>query len=796
MSLFSPSLLVSDETDVLRENSAVVTYEQDEPRSMIQIERDHTAAYNEAMISHYKAYLNKSVISEAVSLQKHDTANKALQQLLTNMLETVAYLETVQPNRTPVSEMILGKTESVFDILESMCESHPMEYAKINETAEGMEINIARNGNIDPAYLTRGRNVLGDIAALTEEVRCYLLAATNRYPAFSAEQTSNLHKELASIGEAVHDFGIRGTVEPFRVNAAEYLFEDTRLTCMLSDEPISHKFDYTDLKAGLRECLSVLEEAYTNGVDVVNESEATDILLSMDNSFNNFAHKLSAANEYMEDSIAKEVWQYNAIVESVISLADGQKPSHYMPIDSDYDMDRIFSEFYRDIDGVTDRYSLYVEHTRTEAITKEASIMEDASMSSMQKTQAMQALNETIGQKIKKAWNNTMNTLKTLFAKFMEKLRANFTTTKHYLDKYKNIILDKNFANNKYGTQDLKLGINRLLKAEIPALNFNEMGSGTGQNGGSILDNPAEFFNKRIRPKLGDASGEPQIADNGTIQDITNFWKSYFCMENHKKEITGPEFQKDVRFYYNFLYDIAKIERTCKKTLRDVEKSINDIMKQAGVDVGNVENNNNNNATNTSSNGNVNSNANNAAGNGNGEGNPVESFYSYINGAQMVFTEFENLGPVNPNGGNNNSQPAQQPQNTSGVDNLKNVSGNRDDANDDAQVKATQRNLMDTRCTNYANNASAMLKAKMSACEFIRNECMGIIRAHVQSYIGGTATGEDNTQQNNQQQQPEEQKDKKTKKTWKEKRAEAKAAKQAAREAKRAAKAAKKNKNK
>ena len=370
--------------------------------------------------------------------------------------------------------------------------------------------------------------------------------------------------------------------------------------------------------------------------------------------------------------------------------------------------------YIREMDDTISRFNIRRHEYEFEAIGQESMIFASEA-TDYEKFEKLQAVNEAIGAKVKKIFYNTIAKIKEIFAKFMEKLRGNFTTTKHYLDKYKNIILEKPFSNDKYGTQDLPTGIERIHKAEAKRLNLADMDTD--------LDNLSMDSFKAVFPNnvLSDAAAS-KGTDFSSAAGQAEFWKTYFCMQNHNVEIIGTEFQRNIKLYWDFLYDIRNIERTIKKSIDDIENTVNTIMKQAGADV---------------------------------DKPTSESVYSYLYQKTFVLEdgvliEAEKIPAEN----NNAQQPASTGENPAAGSyskDMHNVSkaGENDDEKNINTAKQSGRPVMDTRCNNYTICATTMLKAKMSACEFIRSECMQIIRDHVKRYIGG---GTNQTPQQNQQQ--------------------------------------------
>ena len=382
--------------------------------------------------------------------------------------------------------------------------------------------------------------------------------------------------------------------------------------------------------------------------------------------------------------------------------------------DASLDMDDLYQEMADTVSMCNIRRTQY----EMKAMNEEAMIFISES-SDAEKFEKLQAVNEAIGAKIKKVFYNTIAKIKEIFAKFMEKLRGNFTTTKNYLDRYKEIILRKPFSNDIYGTKNLKFGIDNIEDTGVARLDLTSM---TTQ-----LDTLEGAFGVCFKNE------HPSNAfDITTADGQAKYWKTVFGMEGEEKRITGKDFQKNIKDYWDFLYDIRNIERSINKSIKDVEDTCNTVMKQAGADVEKPE----------------------------PQPQNASTVYSYLYNKTFVLengvlTELNKYGDTAPNA----SQPAQSGENPAAGDNaqksysqrMSNVDKDGDDPDNVGVAKKSGRPIMDTRCNNYTICATTMLKAKMSACEFIRSECMGIIRNEVQKYIGG-GTNQTPEQQPQQQQ--------------------------------------------
>lgn len=382
--------------------------------------------------------------------------------------------------------------------------------------------------------------------------------------------------------------------------------------------------------------------------------------------------------------------------------------------DASLDMD----DLYQEMADTVSMYNIRCTQYEIRAMNEEAMIF-ISEASDAEKFEKLQAVNEAIGAKIKKVFYNTIAKIKEIFAKFMEKLRGNFTTTKNYLDRYKEIILRKPFSNDVYGTKNLKFGIDNIEDTGVARLDLTSM---TTQ-----LDTLEGAFSVCFKNE------HPSNAfDITTADGQAKYWKTVFGMEGEEKRITGKDFQKNIKDYWDFLYDIRNIERSINKSIKDVEDTCNTVMKQAGADVEKPE----------------------------PQPQNASTVYSYLYNKTFVLengvlTELNKYGDTAPNA----SQPAQSGENPAAGDNaqksysqrMSNVDKDGDDPDNVGVAKKSGRPIMDTRCNNYTICATTMLKAKMSACEFIRSECMGIIRNEVQKYIGG-GTNQTPEQQPQQQQ--------------------------------------------
>lgn len=323
------------------------------------------------------------------------------------------------------------------------------------------------------------------------------------------------------------------------------------------------------------------------------------------------------------------------------------------------------------------------------------------------------SLNEAVKDKIKKAYYNTIAAIKKIFAKFMEKLRGNFTTTKHYLDKYKNIILKQTFVSRTYTTREIIPAMQKTLNVGIPALNYGALKD-------SLAD-PVSFFKSNYFGQINNGFKGAELSD------IAEHCKNYF-LGAESKEYNSKEIQDNIKDIYDYMYDISKIEKNLKKSIDDIETNVNNALKQAGVSINNPDYTTNSNASEyTSDNGSgtatQTSTGSNAA--------SYESAYSAIFGT--VLTEVEKTDVVAPQNNTNGTAANDNSMTGKMAASMNNV-GKRDET--DNAHKGTQRPIVETQLKVYTDVCTTVLKAKLTAIEFMRSEFMQIIRWHVQDYIG------------------------------------------------------------
>lgn len=548
------------------------------------------------------------------------------------------------------------------------------------------------------------------------------------------EAISNFKRNMENVSGNIAAINFTGSEETVTMNAAKYLQEEREWLNVVGQQ----KIEVNNLTASKKlydlrsEMMSVRSEANDINPEKTNKemfAEAQSMAAKLKGLVVDLMKKISSAyNTYWTMALEDLDQMYNvsinlgkignksesAIFESEYYQNSPELQEFMFGRDTTIDESVVFAEFYQAIDDTNTRMSIYRHRTEMKAMNEEALIFAETNISDYEKFQRLQAVNEALGNKIKKAYYNTVAALKEIFRKFMEKLTANFTPTKTYLDRYKKIILGTPFNNYELKIQDMPTAIERIERATVPQLNYNALAQQAPDFG--------TFF-REVKKDLPE-NGDPKIkqSDVQTVGDANEWFKSYFCMQDHELNTNGKWFQQNVKNFYDFLYDINKINKSIRDSLKSIDDTVTSITKTAGS-------------------------------------TQQEAVYSIL--YQKWFTLNENgvlvevevkapENPAAPQGGQQQQTGEQTPANK--VQNIK----QNDDA-DNSNAKNDARGDVEARLKIYTDVCSSLLKAKMSAVEFVRNELMTVIRKHVQDHINANPQQQQDQQQNQDDQQQQSQ---------------------------------------
>ena len=302
-----------------------------------------------------------------------------------------------------------------------------------------------------------------------------------------------------------------------------------------------------------------------------------------------------------------------------------------------------------------------------------------------------------ISDKIKSTWNKFIDFINSLFAKFGESITNIVSSYKDYLVKYKDIILSKRFKIKltKALPGDYNTGVNRCNDVKIPVFQYND------QNMKVLLSDDDEQI---VRLIIKDSSFEYDQARN--LNDIL---KDYFL--GIDKGIIDDLDKLKREDMYNFCLNADKIQTTQKQDMSAL-KSTTSVIERA-----------------------------------------ITNEVNKVNTEAYVMEEDQNTGSNNNNNNNNNNVAKPGSVNTSPINSsLDDDYKNKHDENDykqDGEQAAKDGNNADNvtkAFDNWRKVCQSVITAKMTAQQAIAKDYMGIIRAHVRSYVGRADNQEDNEQ--------------------------------------------------
>ena len=367
-----------------------------------------------------------------------------------------------------------------------------------------------------------------------------------------------------------------------------------------------------------------------------------------------------------------------------------------------------------------DIYNSYIENrieqeVRINNLISECSILNEANTGIVSKTMRIKAIYEAkLTDKIKEKFKKAIEFIKNLWGKFMANMRKVLLDEADYLEKYKDIIL------NKKGSEDINVSYNgnydkarvRIIESYPPQFDWNTMSDALSDK----EDPNGKFF------ALAAAKNAVKGFDYDDTDDLSKQLKTYFIGgEDGQTEKTL--YEMDLKTMYTYCKDFKKIENITKKDFQNIESSVNKIQNAINTKIDDATK---------------------AA-----ETQKIQESYIYE-------------ADENPSGGTdgsdqNNDQESTKTglttsiskatsstsqQNRLDSDEKEKLANDQSDAamksNNMANEKddADKKNLVDTVANNYLSIAKCITTAKWTGAEQIAKDFMKIIHLHVKSYIG------------------------------------------------------------
>ena len=180
---------------------------------------------------------------------------------------------------------------------------------------------------------------------------------------------------------------------------------------------------------------------------------------------------------------------------------------------------------------------------------------------------SLQAINEGISDKIKNGWEKAKTFFKKIWAKFIERLTAFFSSNQAYLDKYKEIILKKPMkALEKVEMADHTVGTLRIINCTAPIMTQQLL-----EQIYEKLNNKEEveavkvwFIDKYLM------HGDSFNAENKEKVEYAEFAKKYF-QGGEEKSIPGGSLK--LADMYEFCRDFSKIKSALEKDDKSIQQS-------------------------------------------------------------------------------------------------------------------------------------------------------------------------------------------------------------------------------
>lgn len=382
-----------------------------------------------------------------------------------------------------------------------------------------------------------------------------------------------------------------------------------------------------------------------------------------------------------------------------VCLTEHNSPLAYKSLYNEYIFDKIAQE--QTLQRMISRELIMTESTTLKIKERKLSMLYESKM----------------GDNIKSKWNKFIDFINNLFAKFGESISNIVLSYKNYLVKYREIILNKQFKIKL--TQalpgDYNVGVDRCNKVVIPVFQYND------QNMKTLLSEDDEQIIKMI---IKDSELQYDQARN--LNDIL---KDYFL--GIDKGIIDDLDKLNRSDMYNFCLNADKIQSIQKKDMnalksttsvieRAITNEVNKVNKEAYI----VEDTLNKNSSSQS------------------KSNPTATA-SGKSTDQNDSNKDKEAGKDNvAKAGSVNTSPI----NSSLDDNYKGTAKEDDYKQDGEQAANDGQNADDVAKAfdAWRKACQSVISAKMTAQQAILKDYMGIIRAHVRSYVGKQDNPEDN----------------------------------------------------
>ena len=345
------------------------------------------------------------------------------------------------------------------------------------------------------------------------------------------------------------------------------------------------------------------------------------------------------------------------------------------------------------------------------AMIEEAKIMSNPDIED--KAYEMYKLNEDVKTQLNNVYTKLIQSIKTAFNKFVAKMNDNnnWVKTKRYLDKYKDTILKNKVPEGTYTGKDFLNGIKRINDFEIPDANYTAI-KGSLRSPYTVF----QYFNNGKQV----SAGAPEVQDGDeTVAQVGNYFKAYFGCAGNDVNYDTATMEQNKEHMFNFVYNSRTLQQKVQKSIDNIEKLRTQAVRANGG-VAKTSNPTEDGITKPQ---------------GQQAQQQQESYFSYLNNFELIMEEWkpaaQNTNQTNATG--TNSQIGQM---TAGINNA-NRPNDRVANNSTEYGQNNPGDQTENECINYARVATQILKAELSAIEFINNEIMKFFRYMVATYVQG-----------------------------------------------------------
>lgn len=341
-----------------------------------------------------------------------------------------------------------------------------------------------------------------------------------------------------------------------------------------------------------------------------------------------------------------------------------------------------------------------------------------------------QALHEAITDKVSNAWEKVLDFLRRMWGKFTESMNNLFDNNKEYLNKYRDIILNRppKFAQS-VDMNDCKLGIKRLLEVQLQPVNSAILARIPNSADDEKNNNKLDVLRTSVVRDWN--NGKP--AKNPDDKQFPQWLSDYF--KGADNPLTGVSMNDlNMREIFDFCYTADKNGAMMKALQKDkdiVEKNSKEFIDEIKKSAKPAEQ-----TTQTAS---------------------ASFVFSNVKGSYLNEEYFTEDGLKINNPGGNPANATQTQTATPETDKGQTVTGSMQSRTDQKEKDAEEnKKELDTAKNNNQNNQSQLAHqanvysqlgadictAKMNGVTSIYNDYMQIIRAHVRSYVGNEKAAE------------------------------------------------------